>query len=349
MQNCSQLRSRLFNPWRQALGLVLLLLMLVLTSTVSLGQKKSLRIYVYESLIGEYGVATQWKKDFEASCGCGIDFISFSDAHLMLNRLILEGKANKADLVLGLDNSLLDKALNSGLFQPHQVTAATDLLPIAKNAVQPYFYPFDYGWLAVMFHQGQARPPKSLTELTDYGTKPKYFILEDPRSSSPGLGFVYWVEKMLKADTAKFWQALAPKILATPQGWSEAYQMFLNNKDSLVVSYVSSPLYHEIAEQRTDIQALSLKEGAFLQVEYVGIVKNTSSLALAQDFVRFITSPKAQSLVAEGQWMFPVVKVPLDARFTKVHQAYEKFSQVLFPKEAELKASIKAWQAAIAR
>ena len=85
--------------------------------------REKLTVYTYESFTAEWGPGPQVKKNFEAECGCEIDFVSVADGVALLNRVKLEGAATKADIVLGLDTNLTAEAEATGLFVPHGAVA----------------------------------------------------------------------------------------------------------------------------------------------------------------------------------------------------------------------------------
>jgi ABC-type thiamine transport system substrate-binding protein len=79
-----------------------------------------LTVYTYSSFIADWGPGPAVKKAFEAQCGCRVDYVAPGDAVEILTRLRLEGKATKADVVVGLDTATSrPKAEPTGLFAPH--------------------------------------------------------------------------------------------------------------------------------------------------------------------------------------------------------------------------------------
>ena len=90
-------------------------------------------------------------------------------------------------------------------------------------------------------------PPKSLDELVN-GDPSQKIVLEDPRSSTPGLGFLLWMKQVYGDKAADAWKKLEPRILTVAPGWSEAYALFTKGEAPMVLSYTTSPAYHVIAE-----------------------------------------------------------------------------------------------------
>lgn len=78
--------------------------------------KPVLTVYTYDSFSADWGPGPAVKKAFEADCNCELKFVALEDGVSLLNRLRMEGKNSKADVVLGLDNNLLDAASQTRLF-----------------------------------------------------------------------------------------------------------------------------------------------------------------------------------------------------------------------------------------
>ena len=133
----------------------------LLTLTAPAMAKDTLTVYTYDSFVAEWGPGPKVKEAFEKTCDCTIEWVAPGDAVAMLNRLKLEGKSTKADVVLGLDTNLTAEAVKTGLFAKHglDVTEAKTPMPWADE----YFMPFDYGYFAVVYDsQAMKDPPKSL-------------------------------------------------------------------------------------------------------------------------------------------------------------------------------------------
>ena len=69
------------------------------------------------------------KRAFEFQCNCKVEFVTLT-GNTMLSRLLLEGSSSKADIVVGLDMNLIDKAEESGLFAPHNISVKNLSIPM---------------------------------------------------------------------------------------------------------------------------------------------------------------------------------------------------------------------------
>ena len=278
--------------------------------------KPTLTVYTYDSFASEWGPGPAIKKAFEAGCGCELKYVVQEDGVALLNRLRIEGKNSSADVALGLDNNLVQAARSTGLFTAHHVD--TQGLTVPGGWHDDTFLPFDYGYFAFVYDKNKLKnPPASLHELID-GPAPLKIIYEDPRTSTPGLGLLLWVQKVYGDNAPQAWQRLAKKTVTVPKGWSEAYGLFLKGEADMVLSYTTSPAYHILEEKKTNYAAASFSEGHYLQVEVAGQLAASKNPALAQKFMHFITSRDFQQTIPTGNWMYPVIDIPLPAGFDQL-------------------------------
>ncbi|WP_442797295.1 thiamine ABC transporter substrate binding subunit [Pantoea vagans] len=320
---------------------------LLLLSAPVLAAKPVLTVYTYDSFSADWGPGPAVKKAFEARCNCELKFVTLEDGVSLLNRVRMEGKNSKADVVLGLDNNLVQAAQKTGLFAESQVDTSTLKLPDGWHNTT--FVPFDYGYFAFVYDKTRLKnPPKSLKELVDSPEKWRV-IYEDPRTSTPGLGLLLWMQKVYGDQAPQAWQKLAQKTVTVTKGWSEAYGLFLKGEGDLVLSYTTSPAYHIIEEKKENYAAASFTEGHYLQVEVAAQLASSKQPALAQQFMKFMVSPDFQRTIPTGNWMYPVIDTPLPAGFAalSVPSTALQFS----PEEVASQRSgwISQWQRAVSR
>lgn len=272
----------------------------VLCASGAMAQTPVLQVLTYDSFTSEWGPGPAIEAAFEAQCACDLQFIGAGDGAALLARLQLEGPRTEADIVLGLDTNLTAAARDTGLFAPHGVNAALDL-PIAWDDAE--FLPFDWGYFAFVGNAG-VDAPASLQALADSDLK---IVIQDPRSSTPGLGLLMWVKTAYGDGAAALWADLADNIVTVTPGWSEAYGMFLEGEADAVLSYTTSPAYHLIAEEDDSKVAWAFDEGHYMQVEVAGKVTGTDQPGLADQFMAFMVSEGFQSVIPTTNWMYPAV------------------------------------------
>ena len=132
-------------------------------------------------------------------------------------------------------------------------------------------------------------------------------VIQDPRSSTPGLGLLMWVKEAYGDEAPAIWEGLADNVVTVTKGWSEAYGLFLEGEADMVLSYTTSPAYHLIAEEDATKAAAAFDEGHYMQIEVVGKLAGTDQPGLADQFMQFMVSDAAQSVLPTTNWMYPAV------------------------------------------
>jgi thiamine transport system substrate-binding protein len=305
-----------------------------------------LTVMTYDSFASEWGPGPAIEAGFEATCACDLQFVTAGDGAALLARLRLEAGSGPADVAVGLDTNLTADAAASGLFVPHGMTAK-HALPV--EYADPLFVPFDWGWFAFVHDKTKLPvPPASLRELADSSVK---VIIQDPRSSTPGLGLVMWVKAAYGDRAGAVWADLADNIVTVTPGWSEAYGMFLEGQADMVLSYTTSPAYHLIAEGDDTKAAALFSEGHYLQIEVAGKLAASDQPALADAFLAYLTGPEAQGMLPTTNWMYPAFgeKQALTAGFGTLVQPEVSLMFGSDEAAAMRKDAIAEWQAALAK
>jgi len=318
-----------------------LTLMLALTAPAAMAQAPELVVLTYDSFVAEWGPGPQIEAAFEAECACDLRFVTGGDGAALLARLQLEGAGTDVDVVVGLDQNLIAAARTTGLFAPHGVSA--DLtLPIAWDDAD--FLPFDWGWFAFVARTGTA-PAPDFRALAASDTR---IVIQDPRSSTPGLGLVMWVHAAYGDEAPAIWADLADNIVTVTPGWSEAYGLFLAGEADAVLSYTTSPAYHLIAEGDAGFTAWPFTEGHYLQVEVAAVLAGSDQPDLARAFMAFIPTEGFQAPIPTTNWMFPVIEMALPEGF----MAMERPETLLMSADqaaAVRDGAVEAWRAALAQ
>lgn len=303
-----------------------------------------LTIYTYDSFVSDWGPGPQIKEAFEETCACTLQFVGAGDGAALLARLRLEGARTQADIVLGLDTNLTAAARDTGLFAPHGVQADFDL-PVAWQ--DDMFLPFDWGYFAFVAGADVDAP----TDFRALGESDTSIVIQDPRSSTPGLGLLMWVKAAYGDQAGEIWEGLADNIVTVTPGWSEAYGLFLEGEADMVLSYTTSPAYHLIAEDDASKRAIPFSEGHYMQVEVAAKLAGTDHPDLADQFLQFMLTDAFQSVIPTTNWMYPAV--------TPEGGLPDGFDTLITPGKALLLApeqaralrddAIAEWQAALTR
>lgn len=290
--------------WRAASAVLLALV--AFSNPAQAADKPTLTVYTYDSFAAEWGPAPKVKEAFETNCDCVLEFVASDSAIGSLRKIQLEGNDTKADIILGLDTNIAEAARATGLFAEHSADTSNLRLPVQwKDKV---FLPFDYSYFAFVYDTTVVKdPPKSFAELA---AMPEDFkiVIQDPRSSTPGLGLLLWVHDVFGDKSAEYWASLAPKILTITKGWSDAYGLFLKGEADMVLSYTTSPAYHLIAEGKDNYSAAKFSDGHYAQIEVAAVLKSSKQSDLANQFMNFLLSDTFQNIIPTTNWTYPATR-----------------------------------------
>ena len=270
--------------------------------------------------------------DFEKETGLTLTIVTGGDAGEVVNKAVLAAGKPEGDVLFGVDNTLLTRALDADLFEPAEADLSA-LRPELADGVDPEAgaIPIDDGDVCVniddAWFAGRGIPaPRSLDDLAD----PRYrdlLVVQNPATSSPGLAFLMaTVAQFGPEGWPAYWQRLKDNGVAVVSGWTEAYTGEFTaggqgGTRPLVVSYSSSPPAELVyaADPKPDRPGTSaLLEGCFRQVEYAGVLRGAANPQGGQRLLAWLLSPAVQADVPLSMFVFPArAGVPLPEVFTR--------------------------------
>ncbi len=270
---------------------------------------EKLTIYTYDSFVSEWGPGPIIEKIFEEKHNADVEFVAVDSAATLLNKVILEGDTSKADIVLGLDMNLFDLAEQSGLFTTHNIDDINNLINLPLNWESNKFVPYNYGYFSFVYNEANLEtPPKSMDELIN-STNAR-IVIQDPRTSTPGLGLLTWMKALYGEKAGDEWKKLNKKIISVTKGWTDAYyNFFMAGEADMVLSYTTSPAAHIMFEERYDILATTFEEGNYITIEFAGILNNSQNKDLANKFLNFMLSEEFQSVIPSTNIMYPITNI----------------------------------------
>ncbi len=303
-------------------------------------EEKVLNIYCYDSFASEWGPGPALAEAFSKATGIEINFMAPGDAVTVLSKVIMEKEAPAGDLLIGPDNNLLARVLAEDILVPYDPPALKGIAPELDFDKSRHLIPFDWGYFAICYDsQAISNPPRSLEDLT----KPEFarsLVLMDPRTSSPGMGFLLWTVAVYGEDYLEYWQRLKDSVMTVSESWSTGYGLFTSGEAPLVLSYSTSPVYHRMWEDTERYKALEFEEGNYLQIEGAGIIKGAAHPRAARAFIDYMLSPEGQLIIASSNIMMPVLSPPdLPEAFD---MAFISASPLLLNKD-EIAAREKEW------
>lgn len=289
---------------------------------------------------------------FEKDAGAKLQIVKAGDAGEMTNKLILTKAAPIADVVYGIDNTLLARALAEGVVEPYTGPAAQRASAVAMEGG---VVPVDYGYVNLNIDKAWfARKGLALPATLDDLAKPAYanlLVVENPATSSPGQAFLFATIAGLGEEGAfGWWDKMRANGVKAVKGWTEAYYTeFSRNGGTrpIVVSYASSPaaevFYSKEKITESPTANLFLKGGVFRQVEGVALVKggNPAAREAAGKFIEFLRSAPVQQGLQTTMWMYPAEAGAARADVMKVHASEPAAFDN--PSAADMNSKGKAW------
>jgi thiamine transport system substrate-binding protein len=285
----------------------------------------TLTLVTHDSFAVSESVLAQFEKDNNIK----IQVLKSGDAGVLVNQAVLSRSNPLGDVLYGVDNTFLSRALKADLFEAYESPLLKDV-PKAfildeKNRVTPV----DYGDICLnydvaYFDKKNLSLPKSLQDLTAPAYK-GLLVVENPATSSPGLGFLLATIAQFgetdKYTYLNYWSDLVKNEVYVSDSWSDAYYTQFtagggNGTHPLVVSYASSPPFTIDKTTAKPTTASIIADGTcFRQIEFVGILAGTKNVDAARKFVDFMLSVPLQEDVPSQMYVFPVnskAKLPQD-------------------------------------
>ncbi len=285
-----------------------------------------LTVYAYDSFVSEWGPGPIVVPRFEEATGIKVNLVSVGNGGELLTKLELEKNSPKADVVIGISHELLSKTLLSGLFLPYE-SPVLEEIPLNLQFDKTHsLLPFNYASYSFNYDsESIENPPTSLEDLLDPTFK-RSIIIMDPRTSSVGMGLLEWTVKVYGDDYLIWWKEVKDNILTIADGWSSGYGLFTEGEAPLVLSYITSPVYHLMYEKSDRYKSTVFEEGNYVAIEGVGIVKSSSQQENAKKFVDFLLTD-AQLDIAVANIMYPANKsVILPPEFATIQEPKEIIS-----------------------
>lgn len=273
--------------------------------------------------------------EFTATTGIGVEIVVAGDAGTMVTKAVLTAGNPEGDVMWGVDNTLLSRALDGKIFSPYRSSehgaldpALTALVPDDPDT--PLVTPVDFGDVCLnydiaWFAEEGLTPPSTFADLID----PAYrdlLVVEDPASSSPGLAFLLATVAEFGADGwQQYWRDLRANGVAVVSSWESAYyEQFSGSSGAgprpIVVSYGSSPPAEVLFADppRDDAPTAVVPDTCFRQVEFVGVLRGTDHEPEARQLVDFLAGSRFQQEIALNLFVYPArTDVALPEVFTE--------------------------------
>lgn len=344
---------------------MMLILGVLATNIFAQDEEKVLTVVTYDSFYIEEAV----QAEFEETTGITLEILRVSDAGVLINQSILTRDNPLGDVLYGVDNTFLSRALDADLFIPY-AAEGLELIPEAfqLDAEETRVTPVTFGDVCLnydvaYFAEHELPLPQSLADLTDEAYH-GLLVAINPATSSPGLAFLLATiaEFGVEGDYTylDFWSDLVANDVLIVSGWSEAYygEYSVSSEDGnrpLVVSYASSPpaevFYGELEIEDAPSLSIVADGMCFRQIEFAGILHGTDHEAEAQQFIDFLIGTTFQEALPFSNFVFPVnEEAELPELFIDLVEIAEVPAIILVEDiEANRDEWIQAWVEAVLR
>ncbi|MFE5598991.1 thiamine ABC transporter substrate binding subunit [Streptomyces coelicoflavus] len=273
---------------------------------------------------------------FEKESGYKVKVLEDGDAGQAVNKAILTKDNPQGDVFFGVDNTLLSRALDNGLFQPYEAKGSDQVLPAYRADQDKHrVTPIDTGDICVnydkaYFEKHDLAPPKSFDDLAEPAYK-DLLVTENAGTSSPGLGFLLGTAAQYGDEGWEgYWKKLEANGVKVVDSWEQAYNEEFSGSSGgkkaggdrpLVVSYASSPPAEVIyADPQPDTAPTDVADGTcFRQVEYAGLLSNAKNPAGGKALLDFLLSKRFQEDMPLNMFVYPV------REGARIPEAFTKF------------------------
>ena len=252
---------------------------------------------------------------FTEATGIEVVLQTAGDTGQMVSSAILTAGDPLGDVMFGVDNTFLQRALDADLFEAYESSALSGVPDELQLDASHRVTPVDFGDVCVNYwidrFGDDLAAPTSLDDLAN----PAYadlLVVQNPETSSPGLAFLLATIAEYGDGWEDYWAALRENGVVVTAGWEDAYygEFVAGGGDRpIVVSYASSPPAEVIyADPPVDTPPTGVVTATcFRQIEFAGILAGTDHRAAAELLVDFLLSPTFQEDIPLNMFVFPVL------------------------------------------
>lgn len=257
---------------------------------------------------------------FEKKTGDTIKYVAMDG---MIQRLTLERKNPKADIVVGLSPIDVQLGKKNKLFVKYVPENIGNLKQEIEFHEEDVAIPYDYGMLAINYDKTKIKnPPKTLKELAKMK---KQLLVQNPKTSVTGSEALQWSIALYGKDWKKFWTTIKPAIYNVEPGWEESFAKFLAGEAPMMIGYATSDIFFAQEESQKDKYAsFFLEDGNYQFVEHAALSAKKEIKEGARKFMEELLSEEFQKMAFEKNYMFPVTSVALGKDYDLVPKTDKK-------------------------
>jgi thiamine transport system substrate-binding protein len=275
-----------------------------------------------------FAISEGVKRVFEEESGLRLRILKAGDAGEIVTRALLTAGNPEGDVLFGVDNNLVARALGGDVFAAYESPALDTVDPDLQLDLEHRVTPIDRGDVCLNYDktwyaERGLKPPDSMGDLVDERYEDQ-LVVENPATSTPGLAFLLaTVARFGDPEAQGFWRLLRLNGALVVDGWEEAYNVRFSGSSGkgprpIVVSYASSPPAEVIFRDPRPAQAPTgvIEDSCFRQIEFAGVLRGAKNEDGARELIDFMLSERFQADIPLQMFVFPArVGTPLPPEF----------------------------------
>ncbi|MDX1413747.1 MAG: thiamine ABC transporter substrate-binding protein [Candidatus Promineifilaceae bacterium] len=311
--------------------LILLVVLYACSGEILQSEPVKLRLMTHDS----FDIGQETMAEFTEQTGIEVEIFKSGDAGAMVNKAVLAKDDPLADVLYGVDNTFLSRALINDIFIPYESENLTQVSEDLRLDPESGAVPVNFGDVCLNYDKSwfaatDLEPPENLETLVD----PLYrglTVVENPATSSPGLAFLLaTISSYGEEGYLEYWQRLVDNDVLVTDGWEEAYYgAFTAASDGdrpIVVSYASSPpaevYFAETTLDQSPTGAVVSPGSCFRQIEFAGILRGTDHEQEAQQLIDFMLGKTFQEDIPLHMFVYPVNQT------AELPEVFKQFSEI---------------------
>jgi thiamine transport system substrate-binding protein len=264
-----------------------------------------------------FAISDSVKQAFEEESGLTLRILKAGDAGELVTRALLTAGNPEGDVLFGVDNNLLARALEGDVFEEYESPELASVDPSLVLDPEHRATPIDRGDVCLNYDKAfyadaGLAPPRSLVDVT----LPRYrgqLVVENPATSTPGLAFMLATIARFGEKWRGYWRKLRANDVLVVDGWEEAYTARFSGAAGskgnrpIVVSYASSPPAEVLFRDPQPKEAPTgvVEESCFRQIELAGVLRGARNGEGARELIDFMLSQRFQEDIPLQMFVFP--------------------------------------------
>jgi thiamine transport system substrate-binding protein len=264
-----------------------------------------------------FAISDDMKKAFEDESGLALRILKAGDAGEIVTRALLTAGNPEGDVLFGVDNNLLARALDGDVFQAYESPSLGEVDQELILDPEHRTTPIDRGDVCLnidraWFAERGIEPPDDLADLI-LARHRGQLVVENPATSTPGLAFLLATIAFFGDRWQAYWRGLRANDLLVVDGWEDAYYARFSGAAGskgtrpIVVSYASSPPAEVIFRDPRPSEAPTgvVEKSCFRQIELAGVLRGAKNEAGARELIDFMLSKRFQEDIPLQMFVFP--------------------------------------------